>query len=166
MREHEQIQMKNIDFKVNVNGKDYALKVFKDIPLIWILRNHINLTGTKYGCGIGACGACTIHDNGIAVRSCQITAAEANGKSYITIEGLSENGNHPCQKAWLKEDVAQCGFCQPGMIMTAVALLKDIQSPTDEDINERMMENVCRCGTYNRIRDAIKRAAKEMKNEN
>jgi len=156
--------MKNIT--IEINGELHSMNVFQDTPLVWVLRNNLNLTGTKYGCGIGACGACTIHKDGIAMRSCQITAAEANGESFTTIEGLSKNGNHPCQKAWLEEDVAQCGFCQPGMIMTAAALLDDIQSPTDYDINQKMMENVCRCGTYNRIRNAVKRAAKEMKNEN
>ena len=146
------------EISLTINGKKQKLNVMPDMPLLWILRDELNLTGTKYGCGIGACGACTIHQNGKAVRSCQITAAEANGKSFITIEGLSANGNHPCQRAWLEEDVAQCGFCQPGMIMTAAAMLKATPKPTDADIDNVMSDSVCRCGTYQRIRRAIHRA--------
>lgn len=148
---------------ITVNGKKQKVDVVSDMPLLWILRDVLNLTGTKYGCGIGACGACTIHQNGKAVRSCQITAAEADGKSFTTIEGLSDGGNHPCQRAWLEEDVAQCGFCQPGMIMTAAAMLKENSRPSDEDIDREMSDSVCRCGTYQRIRRAIHRAAGEMK---
>lgn len=149
---------------LTINGKKRDVEVTPDMPLLWVLRDVLNLTGTKYGCGIGACGACTIHQNGKAVRACQIPIAEAEGKSFTTIEGLSEKGNHPCQRAWLEEDVAQCGFCQPGMIMTAAAFLKENPQPTDADIEEEMSNSVCRCGTYQRIRAAIKRAAGEMKN--
>ena len=147
-----------------VNGKKQAVEAAPDMPLLWVLRDVLNLTGTKYGCGIGACGACTIHQNGRAVRACQITLSEAAGKSFTTIEGLSENGNHPCQRAWIEEDVAQCGFCQPGMIMTAAALLRETPRPTDADIDREMSNSVCRCGTYGRLRRAIKRAAGEIKN--
>lgn len=111
-------------FSLTVNGKKRSVDAAADTPLLWVLRDELNLTGTKYGCGIGACGACTVHQNGKALRSCQMTIADAAGKSFITIEGLSANGDHPCQRAWLEEDVAQCGFCQPGMIMTAAAMLK------------------------------------------
>src|ERR1043165_1825943 len=149
---------------VEVNGQSRTVDVSPDTPLLWILRDTLNLTGTKYGCGIGACGACTIHQNGKAVRACQITLQEAAGKSFTTIEGLSESGNHPCQRAWIEEDVAQCGFCQPGMIMTAAAFLKAVPQPTDADIDREMSNSVCRCGTYQRMRRAIKRAAGEMKN--
>ena len=147
-----------------VNGKKQSVEAAPDTPLLWILRDVLNLTGTKYGCGIGACGACTIHQNGRAVRACQITLQDAAGKSFTTIEGLSEKGDHPCQRAWLEEDVAQCGFCQPGMIMTAAAFLQATPRPTDADIDREMSNSVCRCGTYQRIRRAIKRAAGEMKN--
>lgn len=151
-------------FSLTINGKKQKVEVMPDTPLLWVLRDSLNLTGTKYGCGIGACGACTIHQNGKAVRACQIPVSEAAGKSYTTIEGLSESGNHPCQRAWIEEDVAQCGFCQPGMIMTAAAMLKETPKPTDADIDRAMSDSVCRCGTYQRIRRAIKRAAGEMKN--
>lgn len=154
--------MKSIS--LTINGKKQKVEAEPNMPLLWILRDMLNMTGTKYGCGIGACGACTIHQNGKAVRACQITAAEAEGKSFTTIEGLSEKGDHPCQRAWLEEDVAQCGFCQPGMIMTAAAMLKEIPKPTDEDIDRVMSDSVCRCGTYQRIRNAIHRAALEVRN--
>ncbi len=147
-----------------VNEKKQQVEVASDTPLLWVLRDVLNLTGTKYGCGIGACGACTIHHDGKAVRACQITISEAEGKSFTTIEGLSANGNHPCQKAWIEEDVAQCGFCQPGMIMTAVALLKENSRPSDNEIDREMSNSVCRCGTYQRMRRAIKRAASEVRN--
>lgn len=130
-----------------------------DTPLLWILRNNLDLTGTKYGCGIGACGACTIHQSGKAVRACQITISDAAGKSFTTIEGLSKDGDHPCQRAWIEEDVSQCGYCQPGMIMTAAALIKEHPDPTNEDIDRTMSDSVCRCGTYGRIRRAINCAA-------
>jgi isoquinoline 1-oxidoreductase alpha subunit len=151
-------------FILTVNGRRRTVEAAADTPLLWVLRDGLNLTGTKYGCGIGACGACTVHQNGKALRSCQITVAEAAGKAFTTIEGLSANGDHPCQRAWLEEDVAQCGFCQPGMIMTAAAMLRDNPRPTDADIDRVMSESVCRCGTYQRIRNAIKRAAVEVRN--
>lgn len=149
---------------LTINGKKQRIEAALDMPLLWVLRDVLNLTGTKYGCGIGACGACTIHENGRAVRACQITLQEAAGKSFTTIEGLSKDGNHPCQRAWLEEDVAQCGFCQPGMIMTAAALLREKPAPTDAEIDGEMSNSVCRCGTYQRMRRAIKRAAAELKN--
>jgi len=121
----------------------------------------LQLTGTKYGCGIGVCGACTVHENGRAVRSCQITLSNATGKNYTTIEGLSANGDHPCQQEWIEEDVSQCGYCQAGMVMTAAALLKEQPHASDADIDLVMSELVCRCGTYQRIRKAIHRAASE-----
>ncbi|HEY8561127.1 MAG TPA: (2Fe-2S)-binding protein [Pyrinomonadaceae bacterium] len=149
---------------LTVNGKKRSVGASPDTPLLWVLRDWLGLTGTKYGCGIGACGACTIHENGRAVRACQIALAEAAGRSFTTIEGLSANVAHPCQRAWLEEDVAQCGFCQPGMIMTAAAFLRETARPTDAEIDEAMANSVCRCGTYQRIRRAIRRAAEEMKN--
>jgi isoquinoline 1-oxidoreductase subunit alpha len=151
-------------FSITVNGKKRSVEADADTPLLWVLRDVLELTGTKYGCGIGACGACTIHQNGKAVRSCQITVAEARGRSFTTIEGLSVKGDHPCQRAWVEEDVSQCGFCQPGMIMTAAAMLKEKRNPTDADIDAAMSDSVCRCGTYHRMRIAIKRAAAEMRN--
>jgi aerobic-type carbon monoxide dehydrogenase small subunit (CoxS/CutS family) len=146
---------------LTINGKRQRVDVAPDMPLLWILRETIGLTGTKYGCGLGICGSCTVHQNGKAVRSCQITAREADGKSFTTIEGLSRDGSHPCQRAWIEEDVSQCGYCQAGMIMTAAALLREKPRPTDADIDDAMSESVCRCGTYGRIRQAIKRAVLE-----
>jgi aerobic-type carbon monoxide dehydrogenase small subunit (CoxS/CutS family) len=150
-------------FKIVVNKKKYDLEALPDMPLLWVLRELLGLTGTKYGCGVGVCGACTIHEDQHAVRSCQVTISQASGKSYTTIEGLSEKGQHPCQKAWLEEDVSQCGFCQAGMIMTAAALISEKSNPTDRDIDEAMSNSVCRCGTYQRMRKAIHRAAGEVK---
>jgi len=146
-------------FAITVNGKRVTADVDADTPLLWVLRDDLSLTGTKYGCGVGVCGACTVHENGNAVRSCQVTIAEANGKRYTTIEGLSPDCSHPCQRAWLAEEVAQCGFCQPGMIMQAAALLRRVAHPTDADIDVAMADHVCRCGTYPRIRRAIHVAA-------
>ena len=143
---------------LTVNGKRRQFEAEPDMPLLWALRGNLELTGTKYGCGLGVCGACTIHENGKAVRSCQITLAEAAGRSFITIEGLSTKGDHPCQMAWIEKDVSQCGFCQPGMIMTAAAMLNEKRRPTDADIDDAMSNSVCRCGTYQRMREAIKRA--------
>lgn len=151
-------------FSITVNGKKRTVEAAADTPLLWVLRDGLHLTGTKYGCGIGACGACTIHQNGKALRSCQVTIGESAGQSFTTIEGLSVSGDHPCQRAWLEEDVAQCGFCQPGMIMTAAAMLKENPKPTDADIHRAMSDSVCRCGTYQRMRSAIKRAAGELRN--
>ena len=134
-----------------------------EMPLLWVLRDLLSLTGTKYGCGVGVCGACTVHEGRRAVRSCQITIAEAAGKSYTTIEGLSADGEHPCQKAWIEEDVAQCGYCQAGMIMTAAALINQKRNRSDAEIDEAMSDSVCRCGTYLRMRQAIRRAAREAR---
>lgn len=144
---------------LNVNGKKQGVDVDPKTPMLWVLREHLNLVGTKYGCGIAACGACTIHLDGVAVRSCQLPASAAEGKSITTIEGLSENGDHPLQKAWLDHDVPQCGYCQTGQIMTAAAFLKDNPNPTDEEIESAMDGNICRCGTYLRIKAAVKTAS-------
>ncbi len=142
---------------LQINGKDVEVDVDPDTPLLWVLRDNLNLTGTKYGCGISQCGACTVLMNGHAARSCAITASQAVRFDILTIEGLSEGGSHPIQKAWIEEDVPQCGYCQSGQIMAAVALFNDKTNPTDEEINQAMT-NVCRCGTYPRIRKAIHRA--------
>jgi isoquinoline 1-oxidoreductase subunit alpha len=144
---------------LNVNGKKQTMDVDPGTPLLWVLREHLGLVGTKYGCGIAQCGACTIHVNGAAVRSCSLPVSAAQNRVITTIEGLSENGEHPVQKAWLDHDVAQCGYCQTGQIMSAVALLKTNPNPTDAQIDNAMSVNICRCGTYLRIREAIKTAA-------
>jgi isoquinoline 1-oxidoreductase subunit alpha len=144
---------------LNVNGKKQAVDVDPRTPVLWVLREHLNLVGTKYGCGIAQCGACTIHLDGVAVRSCQLPVSVIGNKSITTIEGLSENGEHPVQQAWLEHDVAQCGYCQTGQIMTAAALLKANSNPTDTQIEAAMSGNICRCGTYLRIKKAIKSAA-------
>lgn len=151
------------EIRLTVNGAKKAVNVDDDTPLVWVLRDSLSLTGTKFGCGVGFCGSCTILENGKAIRSCQVPASEANGRSFITIEGLSRDASHPCQRAWLEEDVAQCGFCQPGMILTACSLLKDHPDPTDEEIDAALADAVCRCGTYPRIRKAIRRAVGTMK---
>ena len=143
-------------FKLTVNRKATTVDADADTPLLWILRDQLGLTGTKYGCGIGVCGACTIHEGNIAVRACTIPIGDAKGKSYTTIEGLS---NHPCQRAWLEGDVAQCGFCQPGMLMAAAALLKAKPQPTEADIRAAMT-NICRCGTSTRVQAGILLAAR------
>jgi isoquinoline 1-oxidoreductase subunit alpha len=129
-------------------------------PMLWILRDHLDLPGTKYGCGVAACGACTIHLDGASVRSCQLPVSVVENQAITTIEGLSENGDHPVQKAWLEHDVAQCGYCQAGQIMSATALLKNNPKPTDADIDAFMSGNICRCATYTRIKAAIKTASK------
>ncbi|MBL7862177.1 MAG: (2Fe-2S)-binding protein [Cyclobacteriaceae bacterium] len=144
---------------LNVNGKKQTMDVDPGTPLLWVLREHLGLVGTKYGCGIAQCGACTIHVNGAAVRSCSLPVSAAQNRVITTIEGLSENGEHPVQKAWLEQDVAQCGYCQTGQIMSAAALLKTNPNPTDAQIDNAMSGNICRCGTYLRIREAIKTAA-------
>lgn len=146
---------------VKVNGKQQKLDVPSDMRLLWALRDILGLTGTKFGCGVSACGACTVHLDGKPVRSCVIPVAIANGKTITTIEGLSENGEHPLQKAWVRHQTPQCGYCQTGMIMSAAALLKNKPNPSDEDINEAIT-NICRCGTYTRIRAAIHDAAKSL----
>lgn len=147
----------------NINGMKRVVDVDDDTPLLWILRDTLGLTGTKFGCGVGVCGACTILENGSAVRACQIPCSDAAGRSFVTIEGLSTDGNHPCQRAWMAEEVAQCGYCQPGMIMNACALLKSKPNPTDREIDDAMSDSVCRCGTYPRMRKAIRRAAEAMR---
>jgi len=144
---------------LNVNGKKQQVDVDPKTPVLWVLRDHLNLVGTKFGCGIASCGACTILFEGTAVRSCQLPVSSAEGKEIITIEGLSENGDHPVQKAWLETDVPQCGYCQAGQIMSAVSLLKSNPHPTDDEIDTAMNGNICRCGTYVRIKAAIKTAA-------
>jgi isoquinoline 1-oxidoreductase subunit alpha len=145
--------------KLNVNGRDVQVDVEPDTPLLWVLRDTIGLTGTKYGCGMALCGACTVHLNGQPTRSC-VTPVSAVGEQKITtIEGLSPDHSHPVQKAWLELDVPQCGYCQSGQIMSAVALLAQKPAPTDQDIDDAMSGNICRCGTYQRIRAAIHRAA-------
>ena len=145
---------------LNVNGKPYTFEAEPDTPLLWVLREQVGLTGTKYGCGVAQCGACTVHIDGVPTRSCvrPLSTVQATEK-IVTIEGLSPSGSHPVQKAWVALDVPQCGFCQSGMIMAAAALLTDKPNPTDADI-DAAMTNICRCGTYNRIRAAIKAAAK------
>ena len=142
----------------SVNGEIRSIETDPDTPLLWILRDHLNLTGTKYGCGAGICGACAIHLNGAVVRSCAVTVGEADGQTITTIEGLSSRGTHPLQRAWIEEDVSQCGYCQPGQIMTAAALLDRNPHPTDAEIETAMNDNLCRCGTHLRIKRAIRRA--------
>ena len=151
--------------EINVNGTKRVVDVDDDTPLLWMLRDTLGLTGTKFGCGVGVCGACTVLENGSALRACQIPCSEAAGRNFVTIEGLSSDGDHPCQRAWLEEDVAQCGYCQAGMIMTACALLKAKPNPTDADIDQAMSDSVCRCGTYPRMRKAIQRAAEAMRSK-
>jgi aerobic-type carbon monoxide dehydrogenase small subunit (CoxS/CutS family) len=146
-----------------VNGGEHRIEGDGDMPLLWALRDSLRLTGTKYGCGIGACGACTVHENGVAVRSCQIPLSATAGKRYVTIEGLSAGGSHPCQMAWIEEDVAQCGYCQAGMIMETAALLASTPKPTEQDIESSLDGHVCRCGTFQRVRRAAHRAAMQEK---
>ena len=147
-------------FTLTINRRKLRVEADPEMPLLWVLRDLLQLTGTKFGCGAGVCGACTVHDNDVAVRSCKIPISRAVGKAYKTIEGLSNAGDHPCQKAWIEEDVAQCGYCQPGMIMTAAALMRVKPDPTDADIDSALSDSVCRCGTYQRMRRAIHRAAR------
>lgn len=151
-----------ISVTLQINGESHSLKnVPEDMPLLWVIRDLVGLTGTKFGCGIAQCGACTIHLDGVAVRSCSTPVNAADGKEITTIEGLSENGNHPVQQAWMEKDVPQCGYCQAGQIMNAAAFLEKNPNPSVEDINVAMAGNICRCGTYNRIRDAILLAAQK-----
>ena len=146
-------------FNLNINGKKQQVDVDPATPMLWVLRDHLYLVGTKYGCGIAQCGACTIHFDGAAMRSCQLPVSAVGDKAITTIEGLSEKGDHPVQKAWLQHDVAQCGYCQGGQIMSAVALLKSNAHPNDAEIETAMNGNICRCATYVRIKAAIKTAA-------
>jgi aerobic-type carbon monoxide dehydrogenase small subunit (CoxS/CutS family) len=152
-------QQNFLKVKLNVNRKEYTVAVQPDTPLLWVIRDEIGLTGTKYGCGISVCGACTVHVDGKAVRSCRTHVSDVVEKEITTIEGLSADGNHPVQKAWIEEDVPQCGYCHSGQIMTAAALLAENPTPSDEDIDVAMSNNICRCGTYQRIRSAIHRAS-------
>ncbi len=149
-------------FNLTVNGKKQELNVDPSTPLLWVLRDHLNLVGTKFGCGMAQCGACTIHLNGKATRSCILPISAVGDQEVTTIEGLSENGDHPVQTAWLEHDVPQCGYCQAGQIMSAAALLKENPTPTDEQIENTMSGNICRCGTYTRIKAAIKTASKTI----
>jgi len=147
-------------YNLKINGKTQQVEVDPSTPVLWVLRDHLNLVGTKFGCGMAQCGACTIHLDGNAVRSCVLPVSAIGKQEVTTIEGLSANGEHPVQKAWLEHDVAQCGYCQTGQIMSATALLKNNPKPTDADIDTAMSGNICRCGTYLRIKEAIKTAAK------
>jgi isoquinoline 1-oxidoreductase alpha subunit len=146
-------------FTLRVNGESRSFDGDPSMPLLWYLRDELGLTGTKFGCGIAACGACTVHLEGDAVRACQTSMSDAQGKSVVTIEGLDPAGNHPLQVAWRSLNVPQCGYCQAGQLMQAAALLKQTPKPTNDDIDEAMSGNICRCGTYQRIRAAIKQAA-------
>jgi isoquinoline 1-oxidoreductase alpha subunit len=145
--------------ELNVNNKALKVSVSEDTPLLWVLREHLGLTGTKFGCGMALCGACTVHLDGEPVRSCSMPVSAAVGRKVTTIEGLSDKGDHPLQQAWIQEDVPQCGYCQSGQLMSAAALLKRSPKPSDEEITSAMSGNVCRCGTYERIRRAIHVAA-------
>ena len=147
-------------YTLNINGTKQEVDVDPSTPMLWVLRDHLNLVGTKYGCGIAQCGACTIHLDGTATRACMLTVSSVGNSEITTIEGLSEEGDHPVQKAWLEVDVPQCGYCQAGQIMTASALLEKNPNPTDEEIEMAMNGNICRCGTYTRIKKAVKLAAK------
>lgn len=146
-------------YNLKINGKKQEVDVDPATPILWVLRDTLDMVGTKYGCGIAQCGACTIHLNGAAMRSCILPVSAVEGKSITTIEGLSKDGDHPVQKAWIEHDVPQCGYCQAGQIMSAAALLEDNPRPSDKDIDMAMSGNICRCGTYTRIKKAIKTAA-------
>jgi len=145
--------------KLKVNGQEHEVEAPQEMPLLWVLRDILGLTGTKYGCGMAQCGACTVHLDGEAVRSCVLPVAAVGDKSVTTIEGLSSGGLHAVQRAWIETDVVQCGYCQPGQIMTAAALLKAKKKPSDAEIDAALSGNLCRCGTYQRIRAAVRRAA-------
>ena len=149
-------------FDLNINGKPYTVEAEEAMPLLWVLRDLLGFTGTKFSCGMGLCGSCTVLVDDEPTRSCVTPVSQAAGRSILTIEGLSEDAGHPVQKAWLEERVTQCGYCQPGQIMNAVALLKKQANPSDEDIDAAMGDVLCRCGTYQRIRAAIHRAAQEV----
>jgi isoquinoline 1-oxidoreductase subunit alpha len=151
------------NYKLQINGRSYEANVDPDTPLLWVLRDTLGLVGTKYGCGIAQCGACTVHLNGNAVRSCALPVSSIGTKQVTTIEGISPNGDHPVQQAWDEVDVAQCGYCQAGQIMSATALLKKNPKPSEEEIITAMNGNICRCGTYHRIKEAIVLASSKMK---
>ena len=148
---------------INVNQQDYQIEVDPSMPLLWVLRDKLELTGTKFGCGIAQCGACTVHIDGVAMRSCVLPVSAVEDKRVTTIEGISDDLQHPVQQAWIAQQVPQCGYCQSGQIMSAVALLNDNKNPSDNDIDAAMQGNLCRCGTYPRIRNAIKQAAEMIK---
>ncbi len=150
------------EFTLKVNKKEFKVDVDPQTPILWVLRDHLKLVGTKFGCGIGQCGACTIHFNGAAIRSCMIPVVAAVNIEITTIEGLSDDGSHPIQKAWVEHDVSQCGYCQAGQIMTAASLLATNSKPTKEQISSTMAGNICRCGTYNKINEAIKKASEKV----
>ncbi|MET0300083.1 MAG: (2Fe-2S)-binding protein [Flavitalea sp.] len=149
-------------YQLKINGKTLTADVAPDTPLLWVLRDHLGLVGAKYGCGVAQCGACTVHLNGNATRSCVLPVSAVNTSEVTTIEGLSENGDHPVQQAWDEVDVAQCGYCQAGQIMTAAALLKKNPKPTEQEIANTMHGNICRCGAYHRIREAVKVASTKI----
>ena len=149
-------------FQLKVNGESKTVEVASDTPVLWVLRDHLNLVGTKFGCGIGQCGACTIHVDGTPLRSCSTTLAQIEGKSITTIEGLSKDGTHPVQEAWKEIDVPQCGYCQAGQIMTATAFLEQNPKPSEQEIRNAMHGNLCRCASYTRIRKAVAMAADKM----
>ncbi|WP_295720053.1 (2Fe-2S)-binding protein [Mucilaginibacter sp.] len=148
---------------LKVNDKSYQVDASPDMPLLWVLRDLLGLTGTKFGCGVAQCGACTVHLNGEAIRSCVTKVSRAQGQNIVTIEGLSLNNDHPLQKAWVEFDVPQCGYCQSGQLMSAAVLLRENPNPTNQDIDDAMSGNICRCGTYPRIRQAIHKAAEMQK---
>lgn len=149
-------------YELKVNGETRSMEVSADMPLLWALRDHLDLVGTKYGCGVSQCGSCTVHVDGVAIRSCVLTVDQAQGKEITTIEGLSEDGSHPVQVAWKEIDVPQCGYCQTGQIMTATAFLNDNPNPSEEEIKSAMHGNICRCASYNRILRAVSLAAENM----
>ena len=149
-------------FQLKVNGSTQSVEADRDTPLMWVLRDQLDLVGTKYGCGIGQCGSCTIHVDGVATRSCLLLVSQAEGLDIKTIEGLSENGNHPVQEAWKEIDVPQCGYCQAGQIMTAAAFLEKNSNPSTDEIRNAMQPNICRCASYNNIEKAVQLAAKKL----
>ena len=149
-------------YNLKINGKSHQVDVAADTPLLWVLRDHLGLVGTKYACGTAQCGACTVHMNGTATRSCMLPVSSITSSEITTIEGLSENGDHPVQQAWDEVDVAQCGYCQAGQIMTAAAFLKRNPNPTEQEIANAMHGNICRCGAYHRIREAVKLASTKI----
>ena len=151
------------NYSLRINGETHQVDVDPDTPILWVLRDHVNLVGTKFGCGIGQCGACTVHLGDVAVRSCSIPVSAVSEQPITTIEGLSEDGSHPVQQAWMEHDVPQCGYCQAGQIMSASALLKQNPNPTNAEIEAGMSGNICRCGTYVRIRAAVKTAAESTR---